>query len=384
MTKVKEEIHRQHNSPLRRPSLQKEDVRAAIDLWFASKKGRFANLKVQSLELPSTSGVANETWLVGTTWQDSKRKVKEPGPRLVFRLESEEFLYLRSDLRLHYDLYESFGQIDDLPVPTMLAFEEEPEFLGCRFFVMEHVTGRAVPDRPNFNYGGWLAESSLDEQRAVWIEAVTVMARLHAVDAWQVTPLMSGKFNRQGGVQECLDYWMSYSDWAGATGIALISLAADWLASNMPSNLDASAEISWGDARLQNLLFEGTRCAAILDWDMVSLAGAEADLAWWALADHKYTASRGQPRLPGIGSPSETVALWESLSGRKVKNFDWHLVFAAFRQALVSQRLIFLSSKVERQAEQRGEASIGLQWLSCLLDAPADFPITMPFVGLDQ
>ena len=373
-----------HNSPLRRPSLQKEDVLAAIDQWFVSKKGWFANLKVESLELPNSSGVANETWLVGTTRQDSKRKVRESGPRLVLRLESEEFLYLRSDLRLHYDLYESFGQVDDLPVPAVLAFEEEPAFLGCRFFVMEHVAGRAVPDRPNFNYGGWLAESSIDEQHAVWSEAVTVMARLHAVDVLQVTPLMSGKFNQKGGVRDCFDYWISYSDWAGAAGIALISLAADWLASNMPPSLNASAEISWGDARLQNLLFEGTRCAAILDWDMVSLAGAEADLAWWALADHKYTASRGRPRLPGIGSPAETVALWESLSGRKVKNFDWHLVFAAFRQALVTQRLIFLASKGERPAEQPSEASIGLQWLSCLLDAPADFPITMPFVGLDQ
>lgn len=384
MTNVKKETYRAHNSPLRRSSLQKGEVRISIDKWFASKRGRFVDLKVQDLELPKSSGVANETWLVSTVRHDSAGKVRESGPRLVFRLESAEFLYRGSDLRLHYDLYSSFGLIDNLPVPEMLAFEQDAEFLGRQFFVMKYVVGRAPPDRPNFNYGGWLADSSVDDREAIWREAVTVMARLHAVDASRVTPLTSDKFSRRGGVQDCLDYWINYAEWCGATSIDLISLAADWLEANTPSIVGSPVEISWGDARLQNLLFEGTRCSAILDWDMVSLAGAEADLAWWALADHKYTASRGLRRLTGIGSPAETFALWESLSGRSVKNLDWHLVFAAFRQALVAQRLIFLASHSEQSYEQPSEASIGLQWLSCLLDAPADFPITLPFVGLDQ
>ncbi|MAC37442.1 MAG: hypothetical protein CME47_08155 [Halieaceae bacterium] len=384
MTNVKTKIFPNRNFPLRRPSLQKEDAQISIDRWFSSNPARFEDLRVQNLQAPKSSGVANETWLVETIRRTPINKIEAPGPRLVFRLAADDFLYPRSDLRLHYDLYDCLGSISDLPVPEMLAFEEDPSFLGCRFFVMTHVEGFAAPDRPNFNYDGWLADYSVGDREAVWREAVSVMSRLHAVDVSRLTPLKLDEFSSRGGVRDCLDYWIAYADWCGAAGINLISLATDWLEENLPLTIEQRAGISWGDARLQNLLFDGTRCSAILDWDMVSLAGAEADFAWWTVADHKYTASRGLPRLEGIGSPAETIALWESMSGRELKNFDWHLVFAAFRQALISQRLVALSGTNAAATQIPHEPSIGLQWLSCLLDIRVEFTVTLPFVGLDK
>ena len=119
---------------------------------------------------------------------------------------------------------------------------------------------------------------------------------------------------------------------------------------------------------MQNLMFEGTQCTALLDWDMVSLAGAEADLAWWTIADHKYTASRGVQRLAGIGSPGDTMRLWE----------------AAYRQALVSIQLSNLHSAAVGYVPKITEPSIGLQWLSQLLEVPLGADITLPFVGLEK
>lgn len=130
------------------------------------------------------------------------------------------------------------------------------------------------------------------------------------------------------------------------------------------------------------MLFDGGRCTALLDWDMVSLAGAEADLAWWALADHKYTASVGRPRLPGIGSPAATIRLWEEASGFKARNMDWQLVFAAFRQASISLRLATLRGGAAGGATG-SEPSIGLQWIACLLGLPLGAPVTQPFAGLE-
>ena len=90
------------------------------------------------------------------------------------------------------------------------------------------------------------------------------------------------------------------------------------------------------------------------------------------------------PRLAGIGSPQATIALWESLTGRKVEHMDWHLVFAAFRQALISIRLQRLAEQAGAASVEPMEPSVGLQWLACLLDLPLGQPFTLPFVGLEH
>ena len=105
-------------------------------------------------------------------------------------------------------------------------------------------------------------------------------------------------------------------------------------------------------------------------------------MAWWALADHKHTASRGHARLDGIGTPVDTIQLWESISRRKALAMEWHLIFAAFRQALISFRLEQTSAT--RQQSYSREPSIGLQWLACLLGPPLGQPMTLPFVGLER
>jgi len=126
------------------------------------------------------------------------------------------------------------------------------------------------------------------------------------------------------------------------------------------------------------------RCVAILDWDMVSLAGPEADLAWWALADHKHTLTQGVPRLPGIGSPAETIRLWESLSSRRVRNMDWYLVFTSYRHALISYRLFRLNNGEDVSATDfMLVPGIGVQWLASLIEHPLPTRLTMPFSSLE-
>ena len=115
-----------------------------------------------------------------------------------------------------------------------------------------------------------------------------------------------------------------------------------------------------------------------------SLAGPEADLAWWALADHKHTLTQGVPRLPGIGSPAQTIRLWESFSGRPVRNMDWYLVFAAYRQALISYRLFGLNNGEDAtEADFMMAPGVGVQWLASLIDHPLTTRLTMPFSSLE-
>ena len=350
-----------------------------LEQWLAKKLPKLGGLRIAEITAPNSSGVANETLFIETRSDRGRGR----GPELVLRLEGDEFLYPEADLALHYEMYSRLGSINSVPVPQMLAFEDKLNILGTRFMVMHRVPGRPVPDRPNFNYEGWLHDMSFDDRETVWREAVTAMSRLHQVDVTEFPRLQSRKADASGLVA-CVRYWHRYARWCDGSEHALIHAAEDWLDANLPRTDDLDECLSWGDARLQNLMFDKTRCTALLDWDMVSLAGAEADLAWWAIADHKYTVSRGMPRLEGIGSPQDTIALWESLTGRKIKHMDWHLVFAAYRQALISIRLRRLAEQAGVITAEPQEPSVGLQWLACLLDLPLGQTITLPFVGLEH
>jgi aminoglycoside phosphotransferase (APT) family kinase protein len=95
----------------------------------------------------------------------------------------------------------------------------------------------------------------------------------------------------------------------------------------------------WGDARIANQIFDDFRCVAVLDWEMASLGDPIQDLAWYCFFDRLFADGLGQARLPGIPSRDATAARYEDLTGRAPRNLDYYEVFAAFRFAVILQRV---------------------------------------------
>ncbi len=358
-------------------------IRTRFEAWLAARLPALGELRVAGIDRPPSAGVASDTLLIDTMAGSG------PGPRLVVRVQRDVVLYPDSDLALHAHMYERVGVAGVVPVPRVYAVETDAAVLGHPFMVVERLLGQAPSDRPNYNVAGWLHDMSPQQRSEVWRAAVQAMSALHSIDAARF-PLLGSRVEDDDGLRANLAHWTRYAQWCRALELPLMQQAAIWLRDHLPVRTAAIRTLSWGDARLQNLLFHGTRCTGLLDWDLVSFAGAEADLAWWALADHKNTASRGKPRLPGIGSPAETIRLWESLSGRKTLHLEWHLVFAAFRQASIAVRLAAITGAQSVVTggnrppfQQTAEAPIGMQWIACLLDIRLPGELTQPFVGLE-
>jgi aminoglycoside phosphotransferase (APT) family kinase protein len=95
----------------------------------------------------------------------------------------------------------------------------------------------------------------------------------------------------------------------------------------------------WGDARIGNIIFDGTRVAAVLDWEMVTVGSPEKDLAWAIFLDRHHSEGLGVPRLPGFPSYEEALAHYEALSGHRVRHLHYYQVFAGFRFAVVMMRI---------------------------------------------
>jgi aminoglycoside phosphotransferase (APT) family kinase protein len=368
--------------PTRTTGRDLDASRAALQEWFARTLGAPA-LRLTDLRLPPSTGVANETILCDASWEDAG------GPQtasFVVRVHSPDFLYKGADLGLHARMYESLAEDPNVPVPRVVGYEPDTSILGQAFFVMEKVEGRVPEDNPPYHSAGWVAELAPAERRRLWENAVRAMHALHQTDVAKLAFLDRPHLGRTGLEQE-VEAYLDYHQWAArGRSFPVVEAAATWLRDNLPQ--DEPSALSWGDARVGNIMFDGQEVVALLDWDMVSLAGPEADLAWWSIIELMYTVSAGTPALEGIGTADDTITLWEELEGRPVRNLWYHLVFAAFRMATI---LIRLPDLLEADgvlppevANEMRANNTGIQYLATMLDLPHDGEIVTPWPGIGR
>lgn len=363
---------------------QKRDLTEAgqvLEGWLRQKLPHAKDLAVTNVEMPGGAGVANETLLVDTEQHVEGDNVEVA---YVVRVDSPTHLFKDMELHVHYQMYDVLSRHTDIPVPKVLAFEEDTGLLGHRFFLMERIFGRVPPDNPPFHEGGWVKEEMTTEQRrAMWRNMVEVMARVNAVDP-ELFPFLERPQLGRSGLEQEFRHWLNYAKWCGGDDNPIIQAGGRWLVDNFPEN--PPTELSWGDSRLPNVIFQGTDIAAILDWDMVSLAGGACDLAWYKTMDQPHTVCRGMPRLEGFGTPQDTVDLWEEISGRKAENLHWHAMFNAFRIANIMIRLPTMLRREGRlppDLEYLFTNNSGHQWLAALLGLPPPGEVTIPWMEWD-
>ena len=249
------------------------------------------------------------------------------------------------------------------PTPGVLGYEADPGVVGAPFFVMEKIDGVIPTDRPSWATEGFIADAEPAQRRALWERTVRMMAELHRLPHERFLFLRTGR--AKSGAGDCLDYWMRSLRWAEAAEepVPLAHECEDWLLANAPS----VTALSWGDSRLPNVISRDFTPVGLLDWDLVSLAGPQADLAWWILMDPPESR-----RLEGIGTHDELIDLWEEVMGMRATELRWYLVFGAYRMAAIFAKLFsMMVAQGHMTAEaRRTQLACGnhVQLLSGLLD----------------
>ena len=118
----------------------------------------------------------------------------------------------------------------------------------------------------------------------------------------------------------------------------MIESTWQWLVEHRPAE-DGDVVISWGDSRIGNIIWDDFRCAAVVDWEMASLAQPELDLGWWLYFDRQFSEGLGVPRPAGFGSHEDTIARYSELMGRPMRDIFYYEIFSGFRFAVVMYRL---------------------------------------------
>jgi aminoglycoside phosphotransferase (APT) family kinase protein len=229
----------------------------------------------------------------------------------------------------------------DVPAPDVRWMESDPRWLGGPFLVMRRIHGDVPTDVPPYLFGGWVFDASPDDRARMQRNAVSVIARLHAITpATADLSFLARPHLGSSPLDQQLGHERSYYQWARHdVSFPVIERAFEWLEQHRGA--EAEPVFNWGDARIGNMMFRDFEVVGVLDWEMATVGPPEVDLAWMIflhrffqdLAD-KYV----MPGLPTFMTRDGVVADYEELSGRTVRNLEWFEVFAALRFAIVSIR----------------------------------------------
>jgi aminoglycoside phosphotransferase (APT) family kinase protein len=332
MSNISSDVERSRVSVAISRDLQK--TKQILGAWFTSRMRQVDSVEVIFLTRPTAAGGSSELFFATLSVRSDVGTVQQ---KCVVRINPSHFrLFLRDNFSEQYRLLKYLEAETVIPVPSIRFYEPDTSFLGSPFWVMDNVEGQVPPDNPSYNAGGFLFKASVDQRRRLWRSGLETLAKLTQLDVSRLPRIVTLNPG-ESGMEENLRHWTDSMMWTcDGKPTALLRFANDWLWANKPSRGDTG--LSWGDARIGNMIFRNWECAAVLDWETITLAGCQLDLAHWLVMDDYSAEGLGFERLPGLGTREETVVLWEELTGRRADQLDWHEVLAAFRLSVIMMR----------------------------------------------
>jgi aminoglycoside phosphotransferase (APT) family kinase protein len=216
------------------------------------------------------------------------------------------------------------------PAPALV--ETDPSWVGAPFLAMPRVYGDVAGPAPAFD--PYVRDAGPALQRVMHDGLIDVLAAIHSVP-WESSGLAEVLDGPTLG--DALARWTAYLEWSSeGDPLPALAEALDWCTRHRPP--ESEGVLLWGDVRLGNLVFDGTRAVvAVLDWDLAALGPREMDLGWHFGLDFMMEALFDQ-RVPGFPSRIEALERYERSSGHQVRDLAWHEVFALTRALAINDR----------------------------------------------
>jgi len=319
------------------PRRDLDETRLRLLDWLRGRLPRARGIEVSPLTGPAATGFSNDTLLFDLAWEEDGRREQRA---LVCRVQPTGLgVVPRYDVAQQYRVMDAL-RATAVPVPAMLWLEPDPAPLGSPFFVMERVVGRIPSDTPPYHSGGWVTEIAPAERCALWESAVDALAEIHRQEPAALgLDFLDAPPPETDTVAWQLEHWTRYYEWVvDGERQPTLDAALDWLHARRPRG-GGVPRLSWGDARIGNMIFRDGRCVAVLDWEMATLGPPEMDLGWFLYMDRHHSDGVGAARLPGFPGRAETVARWEQRVGRPALDLAWWEAFAGFRFAAIIIRV---------------------------------------------
>jgi aminoglycoside phosphotransferase (APT) family kinase protein len=361
----------------------------ALTPWLAARL-RAPDLRLRSWRSAGAGNSADTFFAMAAAVVDgAAREI----PLVIRRQNQGSDIFLDSDLVLPTRVMAAVGALPEgagIPVPRVVGLESDSTLIGAPFMVMEQLPGRILPQSPNYNKEGWLADMPAATQARVWRDCLEMLARIHRLPVSGHFDFLERPERGRTPLDQYLNWIEEWYQWARAGRPHRVTdIAIEYLKANRPA--DSQVSLLWGDPQPTNLLFlpDGS-LSGVIDWEMAVLGPPEADLAWWLFFDDLFSRGMGVPRLAGLPERAVCIQWYEAALGRPVQNLAYYDVLAAFRMAIVGMR------SADRQI-QRGRIPVTttarenapiVRLLAGLLGEPlpevgADFANLMAALGME-
>lgn len=360
-----------------------ETARSALRQWLGRRLPAATDVTVTNVHVHPESGISAETLVFEARWrQDGTAHRRGMVARVQPRTGGVFEAY---DLEPEFRLMRALGEHSSVPVPKALWLEQDENVLGAPFLVMDRLDGRVPRDDPPFTVTGWVLELPDEQQARLYDNALRALAAIHTVDvdALDLGFVGDGVMGART-VEQTLLRWRRFLDWS-ARGDANPTLHAafGWLHDNMPPEPRRPA-VSWGDARLGNMIFTNDlSVAGVLDWELMSLADPEMDLAWWLFLMRHHTEGIGAPMPAGFPDAPATVRRYQELTGHPPRHLRYYEVLAATRLSVAMVRAAKIMVDVGQLPPDTPMAHTNpaAQLLAAMLGLPAPTGARQTFIG---
>lgn len=321
-----------------------DELRSKLESWLAGQLHAGAEPSVPDLGSNSANGMSSETVLFTATWTEPDGAAVTE--QLVARIAPDtanEPVFPEYALDHQFDLLAQVGALTDVPVPTVRWIEPDPAVIGSPFFVMDRVDGVVPPDVMPYTFGdNWLFDASPADQRRLQDASVGVLAGLHAIDDPMtrfsfVAPDAPGDTPLRRHVAHTRD-WYEFAK-ARSMRSTIVEDGFAWLDAHWPD--EASSVLSWGDARIGNVMYRDFEPVAVLDWEMAGLGPRELDLGWMVFSHRVFehlAATFELPGMPDFLRAEDAAATYERLTGYTPRDLDFYITYAAIQWAIVFMR----------------------------------------------
>lgn len=247
-----------------------------------------------------------------TTWAFTSRLAD--GPRsLILRTGPPDEVHAGMELEA---AVQTLAAAQGAPVPEILIASDSVEPLGNPYLICTEIGGETIV-RKIFRGLDEAGRSSLLSQCAA------ALAAIHRAD-----PAGADLSD-----EDQLGAWRAELDLMGDT-TATFEWAFRWLERNRPPARPPT--LVHGDFRMGNLIVDGPRLAAVLDWELTHAGDPREDLAWFCIRAWRFGAPKALD-AGGLGSIAEFLAAYENAGGAHVDpdEFRWWLVLATLRWGVI-------------------------------------------------
>jgi aminoglycoside phosphotransferase (APT) family kinase protein len=297
------------------------------------------------------TGVRQATWGLsnGTYVLDGLDRILRMPP-------DEEGLLPPYELDRQYAIYARVGAVPGgPPVPRVYEYCEDESVAGAPFFVMERMHGDSF-DRHNVPEGIATRPTMCALLCKNWVATI---ASVHAMPPETLHGLSPHRDCRTEALR-----WRAEAEEVAAP--TLVKEVLDRLAAAPPPPTGPATTVH-GDPNLTNLLWDGPRPTALLDWELSIIGEPFSDIAFMLtfFREPEEPESWGFP-FRGWWSKEHVVRRWQHHTGRRVASWRQHEVMAMARMATIlcrsrnlvrdgrktDPRVVEMSEKVERYLER--------------------------------